>query len=62
MTHRFDRRRALGLLGGTLAMPFVAKSGFAQAYPNRPVTVIIPFGAGGVTDVTGRVICEYLGK
>ncbi|WP_275427676.1 Bug family tripartite tricarboxylate transporter substrate binding protein, partial [Stenotrophomonas maltophilia] len=34
----------------------------AQAYPNRPVTVIIPFGAGGVTDVTGRIICEYLGK
>ncbi|MBN8943118.1 MAG: tripartite tricarboxylate transporter substrate binding protein [Rhizobiales bacterium] len=62
MRYRFDRRQALGLLGSTLATPFVARSGFAQAYPNRPVTVIIPFGAGGVTDVTGRIICEYLGK
>jgi hypothetical protein len=35
----------------------------AQAkYPNRPVRVILPFGAGGVADVTARLVAEALGS
>jgi len=35
----------------------------AQAkYPNRPVRVILPFGAGGVADVTARLVAEALGN
>jgi tripartite-type tricarboxylate transporter receptor subunit TctC len=56
----FDRRSVLGLAAGVLAAPMVAREGFAQAYPNRPVTVIVPFGAGGSTDVIGRIVCERL--
>lgn len=55
-----SRRTALSLGLGGLAVPFVTRDGFAQAYPNRPVTVIVPFGAGGSTDVIGRIVCERL--
>ncbi|QCK86781.1 tripartite tricarboxylate transporter substrate binding protein [Phreatobacter aquaticus] len=55
-----SRRSALALAGGALATPFVGSEGFAQAYPARPVTVIVPFGAGGSTDVIGRIVSERL--
>lgn len=43
-------------------MPFTAHGGFGQSYPAKPVTVIIPFGAGGTTDLIGRVVCEKLSQ
>ena len=33
---------------------------WAQAYPTQPVRLIVPFGAGGVTDTTARVFAEGL--
>ncbi|MGH6642234.1 MAG: Bug family tripartite tricarboxylate transporter substrate binding protein [Bradyrhizobium sp.] len=42
-----------------LLMPQVAS---AQNYPNRPVRLILPFGAGGVADVTARIVTEKLGE
>ncbi len=38
------------------------KPGFAQAYPNRPVTVVVPWGAGGGTDATARIVAALLEK
>ena len=51
----------------TLALaPLVAvlPTGFAnaQAYPSKPVRFILPFGAGGVADVTSRLVAEKLGE
>jgi len=43
----------------TLGMPSMAG---AQAYPTRPVRVILPFGAGGVADVTSRLLAEKLSE
>lgn len=60
MSRSITRRAALSLAGGALAAPLVSRSGFGQAYPAKPVTVIIPFGAGGTTDLVGRIICEKL--
>lgn len=60
MSSRFNRRQALGIGAGVLSAPFVASEGFAQAYPSRPVTVIVPFGAGGTTDVIGRIVADRL--
>src|SRR3954454_2544178 len=34
----------------------------AQKYPNRPVRLIVPFGPGGVADVTARIVSEKLGE
>ena len=36
--------------------------GRAQGYPERPIKLVVPFGAGGITDQTARVIGEELGK
>ncbi len=41
-----------------LALPGVA---FAQSFPERPVRIIVPFAAGGATDVTARVLAEAMG-
>jgi hypothetical protein len=37
-------------------------SAFAQAYPNRPITLVVPWGAGGGTDATARIIGSLLEK
>src|SRR5215468_10271384 len=42
-----------------LVVPRVAS---AQNYPNKPVRLILPFGAGGVADVTARLVTERLGE
>ena len=38
------------------------KPASAQAYPSRPVTVIVPWGAGGGTDATARIVAALLEK
>src|SRR3954471_23188072 len=38
------------------------KPAFAQAYPSRPVTVVVPWGAGGGTDATARIVAALLEK
>lgn len=50
--------RALAVCAALLA-PGAA---FAQQYPTKPVKIIIPFAAGGVTDIAGRVIAAELSK
>ena len=51
------RRVALGLL-----MAAVAGPAFGQAYPNKPITIIVPFAAGGPTDLMARIVGERMGK
>ncbi len=48
------------LVGMTLAMS--AGSAVAQTYPSRPITLIVPWGAGGGTDATARIIGSLLEK
>src|SRR3978361_2227522 len=44
------------------AAGFGLKPALAQAYPARPVTVIVPWGAGGGTDATARIVAALLEK
>jgi tripartite-type tricarboxylate transporter receptor subunit TctC len=43
-------------------MPFVMRSSWAQTYPNRPVRIIVGFGAGGTPDLIARVIGQGLSE
>jgi tripartite-type tricarboxylate transporter receptor subunit TctC len=49
----------MALLVAASLLPQIAE---AQNYPNRPVRLILPFGAGGVADVTARLVTEKLGE
>ena len=51
------RRLSLSMLGLALAFSTAAT---AQSYPNRPITWIVPFAAGGSTDLNARVIAKVL--
>ncbi len=44
-----------------LGLGVMASSAFAQ-YPERPINMVIPYGAGGATDISARTIAEPLGK
>jgi tripartite-type tricarboxylate transporter receptor subunit TctC len=54
------RRQFLRLAAGAVALPATSRIAKAQAYPSRPITMIVPFPAGGGTDVNGRVIAERM--
>ena len=48
-------------IAGLTAFAFAAPV-HAQAYPSRPITLIVPWGAGGGTDATARIIGSLLEK
>ena len=52
------RRTLLGLIGGAAIAPL--GGAFAQAYPARTVNLIVPYPAGGATDVIARLIADKL--
>ena len=54
-------QRRLILLATTATVAF-AGSAFAQAYPNKAITIVVPFAAGGPTDLMARIVGEHMGK
>jgi tripartite-type tricarboxylate transporter receptor subunit TctC len=55
------RRELLAAVGAT-GLVGVAPAVRAQAYPSKPITVIVPFAAGGPTDALARVLCQKMGE
>jgi tripartite-type tricarboxylate transporter receptor subunit TctC len=57
---KLPRRRFLHLAVGAAALPAVSRIASAQAYPSRPITLVVPFPPGGPTDLLGRMVGERL--
>jgi len=58
----YPRRAFLRSAAAAAALPVVARAAFAQAYPARPVRIIVGFSAGGPTDINARIIAQWLSE
>jgi len=56
------RRQFPRLAAGAAVLSVVSQIATAQTYPSRPVTMIVPFPAGGGTDVTARIVSEHMSR
>jgi tripartite-type tricarboxylate transporter receptor subunit TctC len=59
---RLHRRRFLHLAAGAVALPAAPRVARAQAYPTRPVRLILPFAAGGAGDILARLMGQWLSE
>jgi len=59
---KLPRRTFLHLAVGAAALPAASRIARAQAYPNRPVRMIVPFGPAGTTDIVARLMGQWLSE
>ncbi len=57
-----NRRQVLATTGAALCSGLLGQPAHAQGFPTRPLTLIVPWSAGGATDVTLRLLAELAGK
>ncbi len=56
------RRRFLHLAAGAAVLPVGSRVARAQAYPSRPVRIVVPFPAAGLSDIVTRLVGQWLSE
>src|SRR6266487_3904107 len=59
---KLPRRRFLHLAASAAALPAVSRFAWAQAYPTRPVHIIVGFAPGGAYDIAARLMSQFLSE
>src|SRR5438876_11884042 len=59
---KLRRRRFLYLAAGAAALPILSRIASAQAYPSRPVRIIVPVAPGGALDILARLIGQWMSE
>jgi tripartite-type tricarboxylate transporter receptor subunit TctC len=59
---KLPRRKFMRLAAGAAVLPVVPRLARAQAYPSRPVRIVVPFPAAGLSDIVTRLIGQWLSE
>src|SRR5919197_179057 len=59
---RYPMKSLLSAGEAMFALALALPAAQAQTYPSRPITVVVPFPAGGPSDVVARIVTEHMSK
>src|SRR4051794_34753956 len=59
---KLPRRRFLHLAAGAAALPALSRFAWAQAYPSRPVRIVVAYPAGSGPDIVARLMGQWLSE
>src|SRR6202140_5670770 len=57
---KLARRRLLRLFAGAAVLPTASRMAGAETFPARPISIVVPFPAGGPTDTLGRILADRM--
>ena len=60
-TRSFSRRHGLKLLAAAATLAVAGTAAAQGAFPSKPINIIVPFSAGGTTDILARIVGQALG-